>query len=87
MANNFVMYIDIICIAFNYFAGRNIAVSYHNGNNGAACGYYSTILATDLLLLFLLGGCGAFIVSYIDRVINISTWLIIDVKIFENNRN
>lgn len=80
LANSFVLYIDVICVAFNYFAGRNISVSYHSGKTNAANEYYSTILASDLLLFLVFGGGSAFVISFVEKIINISSALIIDVK-------
>lgn len=81
LANNFLLYIDLICVAFNYFAVRNIAVAYHKRDFEKANMYYSTILWADFALAFAIGIPCLVIIYFSDRIILISDAYSRDVKI------
>lgn len=81
LAYNMIIYIDIISVAFNYFAGRNIAVEYHRLNLFAANQYYSTVMFSDIALVILLGLPCLLIIYHLNSVIIVSTQYIFDVKV------
>ncbi len=81
LANNFLLYIDLICVAFNYFAVRNIAVAYHTNELRKATMYYSTIVWADLFLCVALGIPSLTVIYFSDRIIFISDAYCRDVKL------
>lgn len=81
LANTVVGYIDIIVIALNAFAIRNIAIAYHNKNYEEVNQYYSSVLISNVVLITIVNFICFYLVMKLDRVLNISNSLVNDVKI------
>lgn len=81
LANNFISYIDIIAVAINAFAGRYIAMEYHNKKYKDAEEYYSSVVVANIIFTIItLIFISVFIVE-IDKILNIPERLVLDIKI------
>lgn len=54
LANTFVSYVDILAVGLNAFAGRFIAMAYHQDKPEKANCYFSSTILADLILAALL---------------------------------
>lgn len=81
LANNFAMYAGLITVAFNSMAGRFVSVEYHRGNMKSAQEYYSTIFYTNIFLSLIMILPMALLTLFLDKLINIPSYLIVDVKL------
>lgn len=81
LANTLVTYIDVISIALNSFAGRFIAIEYHRGNIDKSRQYYSSIFWADIILVMSFSFICVIAISNLQYIINISEYLINDVKL------
>ncbi len=81
LANNFVMYASLITIALNSMAGRFITIKIHQEKYEEANKYFTSILIANIIFTLILIVPGAFIVFFLDKLLNISPYLILDVKI------
>lgn len=81
LANNFAMYAGLITVAFNSMAGRFVSVEYHRGNLKCAQEYYSTIFYTNIFLSLTMILPMALLTLFLDKLINIPSYLIVDVKL------
>ncbi|WP_432303005.1 lipopolysaccharide biosynthesis protein [Bifidobacterium adolescentis] len=80
LANTFVSYAQLLTIALNSVAGRFITVAYHEGDEAKANGYYSSTLAANGIMVVVLVVVAAPVVTFLDRLVNISPHLVGDVK-------
>ena len=80
LANTFVSYAQLLTIALNSVAGRFITVAYHEGDDSKANGYYSSTLAADGVMVAVLVVVAVPVVTFLDRLVNISPHLVGDVK-------
>jgi O-antigen/teichoic acid export membrane protein len=81
LGNNLISYVDMISMALNSYAGRYIAIAYHQQKTGRANQYYSSLMIADIALCAILSiPCGFFIV-FSDRILSIPDALVSDVKI------
>lgn len=80
LANTCITYIDIITIAINAFAARFIAIEYHNERFEEANSYYSSVVIANLILSVILDAVGFAIISRLETMLNISDYMIGDVK-------
>lgn len=81
MATDFTNYASIISIALNSVGNRFIGVSYHRGDKEDAQEYFNSVLWGNFLLslfFLLLGSC---VILFLEKIINISDYLILDVKL------
>lgn len=81
LSNTIVSYIDIIVIALNAFASRNIAIAYHNGNHEEVEIYYSSVLIANAFLSCVINLLCIFMVINIQSLLNVSDYLLNDVQI------
>lgn len=81
LANNFVLYVSLITIAFNSMATRFISLSYHKGEDKKVSQYYSSILFCNILITLILIPCAVFVVFSLDQIVNIDTANVTHVKI------
>lgn len=81
LANNFVNYAAIITLAINSMASRFISISYHKKNMNDANEYFTSVLITNLFLILLLFIPSVFLILYLEKVLTISTELVLFVKI------
>ncbi len=80
LANTIVSYALMVTTALNSFGTRFIAVEYHHGNQRQASTYLSTLLiANGFVCAILFAGSLAFIAN-IDKLLQISPNLIMDVR-------
>lgn len=80
LANTFVSYAQLLTIALNSVAGRFITVAYHEGDEAKANGYYSSTLAANGIMVVVLVVVAVPVVTFLDRLVNISPHLVGDVK-------
>ncbi len=81
LANNFVMYASLVTIALNSMAGRFITIKIHQEKYEEANKYFTSILIANIFFTLILIVPSAFIVFFLDKLLNISPELILDVKI------
>ena len=81
LAQNILMYIGTIAIAFNYFAERNVSVAFHKGCYREANSYFSSTLVADAVLFLVIFVPSVFIITDIQEFLNISSELEADVKL------
>ena len=81
LANNFVSYASIITVALNSVAGRFITINIHQDKKKEAQIYFNSVLMANIIISVLLAIVGIFIVLRLEYMINISQYLIVDVKI------
>lgn len=81
LANNFISYASIITIAVNSMAARFITIKYINGDYDEANSYYTSVLIGNLTIAVVLFIPAIMIVAYLEKLINIPTDLIFDVKL------
>lgn len=81
LANNVVAYIDIIVVALNAFATRNIAIAYHNKKIEEANRFYSSVLVANIVLLLFISFISFNMILNLEKILNISEALIMDVKL------
>lgn len=80
LANTFVSYAQLLTIALNSVAGRFITVAYHKGDDAKANEYYSSTLAANGVMVVFLAIVAFFVVTFLDKLVNISPHLVADVK-------
>lgn len=81
LANNFVGYAQIITIALNSMAGRFIAIKIHQNNNEEANKYFTSVIIANTFLAILMAIPSVLIVIFLEKIINIPSGIIVDVKI------
>lgn len=81
LSNTIVSYIDIIVIALNAFASRNIALAYHNGNEEEVHVYYNSVIIANVILSLIVNIVCICMTLNLQHILNISGFLVIDVKI------
>lgn len=81
LANTFITYIDILAISFNYFFQRHVSVFIHSEDLESANKYYYSIIVTNLVLWFILGIPASICIANIEKMLNVSTSLLSDVKL------
>lgn len=80
LANTFVSYAQLLTIALNSVAGRFVTVAYHEGDDSKANGYYSSTLAANGVMVAVLVVVAVPVVTFLDKLVNISPHLVGDVK-------
>ncbi len=81
LCNNIITYIDIFSSAINIYAVKFISEEYHRNNIQKANSYYSSIFAANVLIILLLIVPSSLCITYIDRLIQVPTNLVNDVRI------
>lgn len=81
LANDFVGYAQIITIAINSMASRFITIKLHEGNVDEANKYYSSVIIANILISLLLLLIGTIFIIFIDKLINIPSNILFDVKL------
>lgn len=81
LSNTIVSYIDIIAIALNAFASRNIALAYHHGNDEDVNVYYNSVIIANIVLSLVVNIVCVFMTINLQHILNISDFLVTDVKI------
>ena len=81
LGNNFVSYITIITSALNAMAARFITVSFYEKREDLANEYFSSVLISNIVISAVLLIPSVMIITFLDRIINISPSLVQDVKL------
>lgn len=81
LANNFVEYAQLITIAVNSMAGRFITIKLHQKNTDDANKYFSSVFIANLIFSIILTILSIIIIAFIDKFMNISTYILSDVRI------
>ena len=81
LANNFVSYVQILTTALNSMAGRFIAISFYKKNIQEVKKYYTSVLYANILLSVILTLPCTLLLLYMDKIINIPTDILLDVRI------
>ena len=80
LAQNILMYIGTIVIAFNYFSERNITVSYHRREIESAKSFFSSILVADAAIFIIVFVPSIFLIYNLQNLLKISPILEKDIK-------
>lgn len=80
LANNFILYAQLVTVALNSMASRYIAISYHRGEISKANQYFSSVFCANLIITLVLLLIGCVIVFFLEDLIQIPLALIYDVK-------
>lgn len=80
LANNFTNYAQILMVALNSMAGRYITIAIHRGDNESANRYFNSVLAANVGMTAVLLIPAIFCVCFFDSIVNISDYLVRDVK-------
>lgn len=81
LATNFVSYAQLVTIALNSMAGRFITVKIHQKDDEGANKYFTSVMYANILLAFLVTAVSIGLVINLNRVVNISSSILVDVKI------
>lgn len=81
LANNFISYAMLAQVALNSMGSRYIMMSYYKGEYEKANKYYSSLFFGDLFLGVLFAIIAGFSIWQLENILQISTYLISDVKL------
>lgn len=81
LANNFVSYAGLIAVAVNSMANRFISLSYNSGRKDDAEAFFSSVFLINCILFLLVFLLSIAFTVYIDIFLNISPYLITQVKL------
>ena len=81
LANNFIEYAQLITVALNSMAGRFITIKLHQKNEKEANKYFTSVFFANLFLAIVLTIVFSFVIVFLDKLLNISAGLVIDIKI------
>ena len=81
IANNFVMWAQVVVSALNTLASRYITIHLHKGENQEASEYFSSVFFANMIMaaVFLLPAI--FVIIYIDRMFQVPVGVLGDVQI------
>lgn len=81
LANNFIIYIELLTVALNSMGGRFVALEYHRLEKREASEYFSTIFYSNLIMgCVLVAVCTIFILN-MQKFIPISDFIQNDIKL------
>ena len=80
LANNFTNYAQILMVALNSMAGRYITIAIHRGDNEGASRYFNSVLAANIAMTAVLLIPAVLVVFFFDSIVNISNYIVRDVK-------
>lgn len=80
LANTFVSYVDILAVGLNAFAGRFIAMAYHQAKPEKANCYFSSTILADLILAVLLLAGGGVVIADLPKLFQVPPQLVGDVR-------
>lgn len=81
LANNFVMYADLVVTALNAMAARYITLAYVQKDYEKANLYYNSVFWGNLLIVLVFIVPATVLVVYLENIINIPIRILLDVKI------
>ena len=80
LANSMANYAVIITVALNSVAGRFITIAYHKDDKKEANQYFNSVLMANIVMAVLFAVLGLFVVTNLDKLINIPAELVVSVK-------
>ena len=81
LANNLVEYATVLTIALNSMAGRFITIKIHQNDIEGSNRYFNSVLIANVIFSVIIMIPAVFLVLFADSALNISTVLVLDVKI------
>ncbi len=81
LANNFVEYAQLFIIALNSMAARYITIKMHRKETEEASKYFTSVFFATLFLSAVITVIFSVIVVYLDKFLNISAAMVVDIKI------
>lgn len=81
ISTDFVNYIGLLTVALNSLAGRFIAINYHKKDYKKANTYFNSALFANLFIGILIAIGSIFFIVFLERIINIPSDMIFDVKL------
>ncbi|MBE4907225.1 oligosaccharide flippase family protein [Bacillus luteolus] len=81
LANNFVMYINLVVIALNSMAARFIMLEIMRKDDEKASIYFNSVFYSNIILVVLLSVPLCLVVLFIDRLLNVPHQLLNEVQI------
>lgn len=81
LATNIISYVSLGAIAINTVSSRFVAVSYHAGDVSRANQFYSATVAGNIISVFLISIPSVAIILNINRLINVPSAFILDLKL------
>ena len=81
LGSNFINYATLVTIALNSMAGRFITIEVHRNNWEAANKYFSSVVLANLVVVGIMIIPASLCVLYIDRIINVPSEILVDVRI------
>lgn len=81
LANNFVNYATVVTIALNSMASRFLTIAVHKGDEKAANQYFNSIFISNIFIVILLFIPATICIFNLEKILNISTYLVGDVKV------
>ena len=81
LANNFVSYANLVSVALNSMAGTFITIKLHKNYEEEANKYFTSVVIANIFLAIITSILAVFIVINLDKLINISPYLLKDVQV------
>lgn len=81
VSNTFLSYFSVITVALNCMSSRFISVSYFRGESKEASGYFSSTFFSNLIISAFFTPIFLIVVLNLERLVNISPNLVIDVQL------
>lgn len=81
LANNFIQYAQLITVALNSMASRFITIEISKCEYNNAEKYFASLLIGNLVMILLLSPIFIILIMNLEKIINISTYLVVDVKV------
>ena len=81
LANNFVSYANLVSVALNSMAGTFITIKLHKNYEEEANKYFTSVVIANIFLAIITSTLAVFIVINLDKLINISPYLLKDVQV------
>lgn len=81
LANNFVNYASVVTIALNSMASRFLTIAVHKGNEKEANQYFNSIFISNIFIVILLFIPATICIFNLEKILNISNYLVGDVKV------
>ena len=75
-----ISYFTVLATAMNSMASRFITIEYHNGSKEKVKSYYATTFYSNLFIAFLFSIIIVLCVSQIDKILNVPSEMVSDVK-------
>lgn len=81
LANNIIIYLEILTIAINSMGGRFVALSFHQKDMMGASAFFSTLFITNLIVAFVVFILGCIWTYWMEYYVMVSEILFYDVKV------